>query len=195
MVRELRKSIFNVINISLEVEYMAQISKQNKRYREKDTMISDLVGVLNSDLSYGTKYAVLFEILWIWTEFDGKYMGCRYWSNEALKQLDSSTNVKLIHDHAVPRKIIIDKIFGINSPTENDVRQIFDKYLNGVIITKDEDKQLNANGYRQKMPSEFQDRNQSDYDNSWLRYKKVGIKVVQVQWEDEKILLTDSVEY
>lgn len=174
---------------------MAQISKQNKRYREKDTMISDLVGVLNSDLSYGTKYAVLFEILWIWTEFDGKYMGCRYWSNEALKQLDSATNVKLIHDHAVPRKIIIDKIFGINSPTETDVRQIFDKYLNGVIITKDEDKQLNANGYRQKMPSEFQDRNQSDYDNSWLRYKKVGIKVVQVQWEAEKIVLADSIEY
>lgn len=173
---------------------MAQISKKNKRYREKDTMIRDLVRVLNSDLSYGTKYAVLFEMLWIWTEFDGKYLGCSYWSNEALEQLDF-TNVKLIHDHAVPRKIIIDKVFRMNSPSETDIRNVFDKYLNGVIITKDEDTQLNSHGYRQKMPSEFHDKSKADYDNPWLRYKKAGIKVVKVQWEDKKIVLTDSIEY
>jgi hypothetical protein len=84
-----------------------------------------------------------------------KYVGQRYWSQEAInKYLDNNDgkgykNCKgLIHEHAVPRKMIKEKIENtlkiFDKKTEEDKKEavynILIKYSKSIIITKEENK-------------------------------------------------------
>ncbi len=65
---------------------MGRISENSLRYRKKEKMVSDVVFVLNTpddQLSYAAKYSVLKQVTWAWTEYNGKYEGCEYWSVKA----------------------------------------------------------------------------------------------------------------
>lgn len=171
---------------------MARISENSPRYRKTEVLIEDLKKVLNLDIHYGTKYAVLFEILWIWTEFDGKYLGNPYWSETALKTYFDRKNVTdftygkfLRHDHAVPRKIILDHLLDTKEINEEYIRNVFEKALVGVILTKSED----ADILKDKMPPPVDTKSIKDYSDTdkWARYKDLGIKIYQVKWEGKRI--------
>lgn len=136
-------------------------------------MCGDIVEVLNSStLSHGTKHSVIDNVIWVWSEFDGKYEGCKYWSIEA--QSDSEEDKDLIHEHLVPRKIIREKIFSLKNPTKLDISHVLEKYCVGVVITKREDETLNFYKLRSTMPANW------DGKDVWARYKVAGIEVVNV---------------
>lgn len=155
---------------------MAQIKPDDRRFRQKHEMAEDMAKVLNSDLTIGTKYAVLLEIAWVWTEFSGKHKGCPFWSLEALelkdlpsKQIESQT----IHEHLVPRKVVFDKVFELPLPvTPLQVFAIFDAMLVGVVVTKAENQALTNVGLRNSMPACYFDHLHPDFCNPWSRYKQ-----------------------
>jgi hypothetical protein len=150
-------------------------------YRSKETLVNDVAVVLNAPLSVGTKRSVLHSAIWNWTEFDGKY-NPRHWSVEAKKREIEIFRKETrrrdkpgIHEHAVPRIILFRLFLELAPATPENVLDLFKRLVHGVILTREEDKLLNANGFRQKMPREFSTAGHPDYQNPWLRYKACGI--------------------
>jgi len=155
---------------------MGRIGSKNPRYRTKKQMAEDAAFILNAPVTYGTKYAVLDNIAWTWTEFDGKYKGCPYWSKRAMRHLGKPDPKVLRHEHAVPRKMVIQMLLEMKSPTAKAVYGVCEKFLIGVVVTVKEDNDLNSE-YRSSMPQEFFDPASPDYHNPLLRYEKCGIEV------------------
>jgi hypothetical protein len=56
---------------------------------------------------------VLSETTWVWTEFEGKYHGCEYWSEAAWKLQDQQK--MLVHEHAVPKSIVIQRLLELSN--------------------------------------------------------------------------------
>ena len=153
---------------------MGRIAESNPRYRTKDVIAKDVAFVLDSQLSYGTKFAVLSDVTWVWTEFDGKYRGCAYWSKKAVRQRKRDPHSKLRHDHSVPKKIVIEMLLRMPRPTPTKVRRMLNKFLIGVVVTPDEHRLLHA-GSDSTEPKKY-------LRDSWLRYKKCGVKVIPGVW-------------
>lgn len=156
---------------------MARISPNNPRYRTKQQLAEDVAKVLKADLHYGTKFAVLREVVWVWTEYLGKYNGCIYWSDAAVRRFKREHSRKrLRHEHVVPKKFVIDMLFDLQKPSVETIRAMLDKFLIGVVVTKEEDALLNVK-YSKAMPKEFSDKKSPLFQDPWLRYRECGIKV------------------
>ena len=152
---------------------MARISEKSPLYRPKTVICEDIAHVLNDRrLHHCAKFAVIDQAIWIWSEFDGKYKGCRLWSEEAL--LGDPRNGPLVHEHPVPRKEIRDRLFGLNPASPQSVRDVMEKYCLGVVITKREDLELVKAGLNSSMPKRWRG------SDVFARYRKVGIRVRQV---------------
>lgn len=166
---------FSTASLGLRSIDIARISQKNDRFRTKDDICHDLSIILNSELSYGTKYCVAFEITWVWSEFSGKHEGCKYWSEEACKVWEQQKpSVKgLIHEHLVPRKVLIHKLFSEINPSEQTIFNILDKFCIGVVVTKDEDSALNNAGLRSAMPSGWSGK------DPWERYTNIICNIVE----------------
>ncbi len=159
---------------------MPRIPEKNPRYRTKQQIAEDVAFVLKSPLSYGTKFAVLKDACWVWTEFDGKYEGCRYWTKMAMLARAADKKAKLIHEHVVPKKVVINILMDLREPTSEEVYSILDRFLTGVVVTPEEDGLLNCD-HRASMPPEFFDPDSPQYQDAWLRYapfKEHGIEIV-----------------
>ena len=149
---------------------MARISKKSPLYREKFVICQDLAFVLNdSRLSYCAKVAVIDQAIWTWSEFEGKYEGCRLWSVKALRGLE--VDLPLIHEHPVPRKEIRARLFSLEQATPESVQTILDALCFGVVVTKVEDVALIKAGLNAKMPDGW------DGKDVYARYKVVDIEV------------------
>lgn len=146
---------------------MPRIPESNPRYRTKSELCSELAFVLNSNLHYGTKHAVLLEATWVWTEFEGKYDGCEHWS-EAAWAVRGQPEM-LIHEHLMPKKLVIERLLRLASPTPSSVQQLMESYCKGVVITRDEDTRLNKLGLRSKMPKDWNEK------DVWARYTAAQI--------------------
>ena len=99
-----------------------------------------------------------------------KIVGQRYWTKDAMEKYKKNNKEEkdyrivdgLIHEHAVPRNIIKQKIIDNLESTDlyddeciNKVFNIIRDLSKSVVITKDEDKKLNKAGRRQKMPENW----------------------------------------
>lgn len=149
---------------------MPRIPEKNPRYRTKSQISADVARILKSKLHHGTKFAVLAEVVWVWSEFEGKYQGCKYWSERALRVRNDSKI--LVHDHIVPKKIVYDMLFGLGAPSARAVRRILRRFCIGAIITREEDQRLNALGLRSRMPDGWDGR------DPWARYRKAGVSTI-----------------
>ena len=151
---------------------MAQISKLSRRYRTKEEICQDIAFVLDAPLHYGTKFAVIADAAWVWTEFHGKYVGCQYWTGLALAvyQRDGK-KAKLKHEHVVPRRVVTKMLFALDKPTPEAVREICERFLIGMVVTPEEDKVLSVY-FSKDMPPEFYDPSSPDYLDPWLRYRR-----------------------
>lgn len=148
---------------------MPRIANKNPRYRTKSELCRDLAFVLNSNLHYGTKYAVLSEATWVWSEFGGKYNGCEHWSEAAWAVRGEQK--MLVHEHIVPKSIVIERLLQLLKPTPDSVNDLLTSYCIAAIVTRDEDALLNNFGLRSKMPMDWDER------DVWARYKHAGIKL------------------
>lgn len=165
-------------------------------------MALDLEKILNSDLSYGTKYAVLHEITWIWTEFNGKYLGCKYWSQAALECYNDYKNKQGVipygklftHDHSIPRKIILDWFLkNTKELSKEDIMKILDNCLVGVVITKDEDK-IKLKELKQDMPNSIKSKSLDQYseNDKWERYNNAEMNIIRVKWNGRKFIKEEN---
>lgn len=159
---------------------MAQIRQSDRRFRTKDEIVADIAFMLTAPVAFGTRYAVLFQATWAWTEMDGKYEGCPYWTDTAFGWYCATRHAKsrrrfLRHEHAVPKKVVIQMLTDLRSPSIEEVRRICETFLKGVVVTKLEDDLLNLQ-YKSTMPAEFYDPSSPEYEDPWLRYKRAGIK-------------------
>jgi hypothetical protein len=148
---------------------MSRIPEKNRRFRSQAEICEDVASVLRSRLHYGTKFAVLSEVVWVWSEFSGKLKGCRYWSKAACRT--KSESKFLVHEHLVPKGVIIEKLFALPSPSPKAVRRVLERYCIGVVVTRAEDKELTHLGLRSKMPGDW------DKKNPWARYVAARIEV------------------
>lgn len=149
---------------------MARISDRSLLFRTKRVMSKDLAFVLKSkQLHRGTKQAVLDQVLWVWSEFEGKYHGCRLWSVAA--RASGSKREGLIHEHLIPRKIVRSKLFGLKSPTPEAVYRILQRWCVGVVVTKEEDRRLNDLKLGSSMPKSWNGKNKR------ARYQHAGIDI------------------
>lgn len=152
---------------------VGRISQRSPLYRDKELICRDLAIVLSDTrLTYCAKFAVIDQAIWIWSEFDGKYVGCKQWSVKALRGW--KVDLPLIHEHPVPRKEIRERLFKLQSPTASSVRKVLDRLCFGVVVTKMEDVALIRAGLNAKMPEDW------DGKDVYARYKVVGIEVQQV---------------
>jgi uncharacterized protein YlzI (FlbEa/FlbD family) len=159
---------------------MARLSRKHPRFRSKLQMAEDVSCALASRLSYGGKFSVLHEVCWTWTEFQGKVRGCPYWTELALMQRRADPHSKVIHEHIVPKQIVIQILFDLEQPQTDLVYSLLEQFLIGVVVHPLEDQILNVE-FPCSMPSEFFDSNSPSFHDPWLRYKRIpSIKVHQV---------------
>jgi len=148
---------------------MPRISQKNKRFRTKEEIAHDVAEILKGDFHYGTKFAVLSEVVWVWSEFYGKYQGCPWWSVEASKQKEE----KNIHEHVIPKKVLIQALFSMDKPNEREVYDYLERHCIGVVVTKEEDKRLRDLKLGSKMPEDW------NGEDVWARYQLAGIEAHQ----------------
>lgn len=161
---------------------MARKSKKNANYRTKEVMARDLAVVLSADLSRGTRYSVCRQIASEWTELDGKYKGCRFWSKKAFELWEANPKAKCFrHEHAVPKKVVIELLLALDKPDAGFIYRVCEAFLIGVVVTMEEEKVLNAR-FNSAMPPEFSETNNPASLDPLLRYKQCGIEVIGVCW-------------
>ena len=154
---------------------MGRVSERHLRYRTKEQIVHDVAFVLSAPLAKGTKWAVLRDVAWVWTEFEGKYKGCRYWSKCARQQYLKSGSSGLRHEHIVPKDVVIKMLLNLSSPTPEKVQEVCEKFLIGTVVTMHEDAVLRV--FLKIMPPAFDDPDSSDYHNPWLRYRLCNIEM------------------
>ena len=148
------------------------MSKEYDRFRTREQLTRDASLTLSSEMSVGSRYALLDNICWTWSEFDGKIDGCRWWSRDAV---DVRADLKqLRHEHVVPRRVIIHRLLSLPVPDESGVFATLNDWCFGVVVTKAEDATLNAAGLQSRMPEDW------DHQDVWARYTAVGIEVLEV---------------
>ncbi len=152
-----------------------------KKHRTKEQMGKDVLAALNAPMSYRAKEVVLLDIFSAWTEFEGKYKGCSYWTERAwelYRQLAWEKNVR--HEHGVPKKVLKELLFSLENPTEETVVLYLDFFLVGVVVTIEEEKRLNER-FKSAMPEAFWKKGEEYYLDLFARYKLCGIKIGEVQ--------------
>ena len=157
------------------------MGSKSKKHRTKDQMAKDVLAALNAPMSYRAKEVVLLDVFSAWTESEGKYKGCSYWSEgawESRYQLDWEKNVR--HEHGVPKKVLKEQLLSLENPAEEYVAMYLDFFLIGVVVTIEEDKILNER-FKSAMPGAFWKKGEKYYLDVFARYKLCGIKVGQVQ--------------
>ena len=164
---------------------MPPYSPKHPCFRTLEQVAEDVAYVLKAPLTEGTKFAVLNNACWAWTEFGGKYQGCPRWTKLAMLRrcVAFKNGLKrrfegLRREHAVPRSLVIELLRNLDTPTPTSVYEICNKFLHGVVVTKEEDDILNCL-YRKHMPSEFFDPTSPEYHDPFLRYKRCEIEIVE----------------
>lgn len=113
-----------------------------------------------------------------------KMKGCTYVSINAEKEFQANRkSTNLIADHAIPISLFIKKFDKI--PTDKMISvsaliELSKKYSIMVLITKDEDNELNKNNLRKLMPSNW------DGSDEFARYKHANIKIKKLEESDLK---------
>lgn len=78
---------------------------------------------------------------------------------------------ELCHEHVVPKRYILEKLFSLSSPTTEEVYRVLSTYCIGAVVTRDEDRRLAKMGLRSKMPTNW------DEKNIWARYDLAEIEM------------------
>lgn len=160
-----------------------------RKYQTEDEILEDLCKIAKSDLSVPAKAKLYDHLCWKFTELDGKYCGVKYWSSEAYKiYLKKKENKNwqsgLRHEHIVPKCIFIDWIFENQDICAETLKNAFQKNMIACIVTAEEDRILNNNGFRTSMPDG--NKNFLEINDPWARYKACNIEVLELKWSKGK---------
>lgn len=125
---------------------------------------------------------------WKWSELTGKYLGCQFWSKEALRvasgfvnglggaslkrtleEASRSKHVESIqHEHVFPRESWTARMKPLvgrgEPPSESDLEVLLDRLCVGCIVTKAEHREVG--------------RRAGVFENPWLRYRGTTIRLL-----------------
>lgn len=111
----------------------------------------------------------IFEYL---ERFEGYHYGI---SEEAYKLIDNNFNSNYITlDHGVPSNVLIKELKSIKPGDRQELLNFFKHHYYMCFITKDEDRELNRNKLKQKMPDGWN----GNWNNWAIRYEVVGINLI-----------------
>ncbi len=153
-----------------------------------DELARDVAIALRSELSKSAKALIINSACWCWSGATGKYLGCRFWSKAALKQLAVRGPGRwgdwCHHEHVMPRRVVVDLVMKLVAPSPERVRELLDQCAIGCVVTIVEDRTL-GRAFKQSMPPGFFDPNNPQYQDHWARYKAAEIEVVgPLKWAD-----------
>jgi hypothetical protein len=180
-----------------------KIESHNSQIKRTVAKTIEVIFQKDNEIPDFLKKILLKRVLWVATEHEDdesfkKYHGKPYWSIGAINQVleNIKSNKKLFHnlrhEHAVPKKVIIDKILELPEVDEKSVFKILDSWGHAVIVSKAEDKILNNHGLRSKMPDTIP--LDSKIDIVFARYRKAGIRVCDVRGKDiSKLTIEDII--
>ena len=152
---------------------MAQIISWNIENKKN---IAHAIAVLYSETNKISTYIqdmLLERLMWAVTENNDegikKKYAVPYRSEDAINK-----EIEIRHEHAVPKKILVQKILRSNK-TEEEVFEILDKYAHAVVVTPEEHQKLSKMGFGQNMPLGADESDITNYVFS--RYKEADIKI------------------
>jgi hypothetical protein len=173
--------------MSTEGLYVAYVPKTSPYYRTKQQLADDIAIVLVSPLSLGTKHRAILDACWTWTEIEGKYVGCQRWTQMAVMAKAADRKAKLIHEHVVPKKVVVDLLSQMQNSTSAEIYDLFNRLFIGVVVTPVQDQILNCD-HKRSMPPEFYDPSSVSFRDPWLRYKPYlsldGFQIVEITKSD-----------
>ena len=156
---EVRCSASHLLSVLLL--HRRELLGENVYTRENDRHLRELISTL----------------LWKHSEAEGKYVGCRYWSVNALRSHQNHGRVvtnasqfptdALRHEHLVPRHQLTNLLLDLEGPTDDRVRGVLEQLNIGVVVTVAEHALL---------------ANTGDAADPWRRYRTAG-----VEWEDTRL--------
>lgn len=79
----------------------------------------------------------------------------------------------VIHEHVVPHSIVMNKLLSLETLNNENIMSVIEEFYILCAITREEDKLLNAAGYRSKMPEGWNEKT----DSVFARYELVGISI------------------
>lgn len=85
----------------------------------------------------------------------------------------------VIHEHVIPHSIVMNKLLELDPLTDENIMSVLNKYYIICIITKEEDKRLNAAGLRRNMPPEWNEENGSVFAR--YEHDKVQLSILKNQ--------------
>jgi hypothetical protein len=181
-------------------------------YKNKEEVALLISDILNSNSASYLHFICLEHLIWAATERSNngvkrKYFGQPLWSKNAIQRVfDNIENnidpIKgLTHEHTVPRKIIINLIKALESPTKENILSILDNYAFAAIITNEEDLLINDNKLRDSMPEEeigsFLDRYKNTFEgnNNFSLYNLSEIIIKNLRdFQKQKTAIFDKIK-
>jgi hypothetical protein len=155
--------------------FKAQFTQQEVRRRE-DLIIKYIVSLINDaqQMAGIIPYFFYYGIIdWSWplrfAKSNQEYKGFKYYSDNAYNAICNGER-QFTRDHYFPKKRLKTMLLNIESPDENSVREIMEKYGDVCVITRQEDAALRAAGLYNDMPPGWQIG-----DDIFARYRIVGI--------------------
>lgn len=169
-------------------------------YNRRKQILKDFETVcLTKVISKQAVYDMAWRTSWEWTDNTGAYIGCQYWTEDALKilfedfyssnidafigrkALSKNVDGKVIHEHIVPRNYFINYIMSCYDNKKAPKEENLNKMM-ACIVTKEEDKILSENGYKQVMPNNIKEL--EAVENPWQRYINSKItKIYKIEWD------------
>lgn len=143
------------------------------KYTSKDEIVRDVTFILSAPVSDATKAIVLKRAIWSWTEWDGKHVGCRFWTTLAQSTFSEGTTRRkrlLRHEHVVPLKVLKRMLVSLRPPSLDSVQAVFEQFVIAAVVHRSEHDALDAK-FKCSMPPEFDDPQSQDFQNPWLRYE------------------------
>jgi len=110
-------------------------------------------------------------VFFLWEKHERqKVQAARYRSVASLSLNFGSGDI--VYDHAIPFKILQDKLMELDQPNPGSVREILEHWSVACIITKEEDRLLSASKLKNSMPISW------DQQSCLARYDEIGIEVI-----------------
>jgi hypothetical protein len=142
----------------------------------RDEIAQAFARVLSLQLQECIQYELLDRLIWMWTEVDGKYDGCRYWSSgaRAVRKALRGWKRQVCHDHVIPRSMLI-PMLRQTTPETSSIARLLESSAIGCVILREEHDGLKKAGLGSSVPADAA-------GDVWARYKAVSILVDPPAW-------------
>jgi len=123
------------------------------------------------------------------------------WSEEAIKQHnDSGSEKDLRIEHAYPRNLLVETMLKKRDTiTVEEIEELLDVYLHGIVVTLDEDLNLLGKELRSNLPKDYLPNDIDIYSPEYVyaryTYKKINVKWARPEKVGKKSILVAYADF